>query len=175
MTLAGLILAGGGSTRMGRDKALLELGGVTLLERARALLKEVGAERILVAGRADVEGGFADVAPGGGPARAARDALLALADAECELALVIPVDMPLLTVPALEPLIAAAAAGGAAYENHPLPFCARLYGPTLHAMEPNSLRDLLDAVGAVRLPVMGFDENVFANVNTPEDWAALKG
>ena len=171
--LAGLILAGGGSTRMGHDKALLALDGLTLLDRARALLTEAGATRILVAGRPDVENGFADVTPGGGPARAARDALLALADADCAVALVVPVDMPLLTPEAFAPLIAAAAAGGAVYDGHPLPFCARLFAPTLDALEPNSLRDLLDGLGAVRLPPAGLDDSVFTNVNTPEDWRAL--
>jgi molybdopterin-guanine dinucleotide biosynthesis protein A len=173
MRLAGLILAGGASSRMGRDKALLTVDGVTLLDRARALLCEAGAERIVVAGRPDVEGGLPDLAPGTGPARAARDALLALADAGLEIAVVVPVDMPLLTSEALDPLIAAASIGAAAYDWHPLPLCVRLHGPTIEAAQAESLRGLLEAMGGIRLPTEGMDESVLANVNTPEEWAAL--
>jgi molybdopterin-guanine dinucleotide biosynthesis protein A len=78
-----------------------------------------------------------------------------------------------MTAAALEPLLAAASIGGAAYERHPLPLCARLHAPRLEAAAPSSLRDLLDALGGVRLPTEGLDETVFANVNTPEEWAAL--
>jgi molybdopterin-guanine dinucleotide biosynthesis protein A len=39
--VAGYILAGGGSTRFGRDKALVEVGGTPMLERMIALLRGV--------------------------------------------------------------------------------------------------------------------------------------
>lgn len=173
VSLAGLILAGGGSTRMGRDKALMALDGVTLLDRARAVLREAGAGSVAVAGRSDVEGGFPDLRPGDGPARAAADALLAFADAGHELALVMPIDMPLMTASVLEPLTAAASAGAAAYERHPLPFCARLHAPTLAGAAPNSMRDLLEALSVIWFTAEGLDPRVFTNVNTPEDWAKL--
>jgi molybdenum cofactor guanylyltransferase len=47
--LAGAILCGGLSTRMGRDKALLDIDGTTLLERAVARLQRV-ADPLLLAG-----------------------------------------------------------------------------------------------------------------------------
>lgn len=173
LTLAGLILAGGASSRMGRDKALLELGGVTLLDRTRALLKSAGAERVLIAGRPDLPGGLPDASPGAGPARAAADALLALADAGAEMALVMPVDMPLMTVETLHVLIAAAAGGAAAYEGHPLPFCARLRGAPLETAAPRSMHDLLGTLSALWFPTEGMDPRIFANVNTPEEWERI--
>lgn len=175
MSLGGLILAGGASTRMGRDKALLEADGVTLLDRARSLLVEAGCTRVLVAGRPDLEDGLPDLTPGAGPARAACDALLAMADTGLELAVVVPVDMPLLTPSALELLTAAAAAGAAAYERHPLPFCARLQAQPLEEIEPESMRDLLKSLSVVWFPLDGLDERIFTNVNTPDDWRKLVG
>ena len=47
--LSGLILAGGQSSRMGRDKAGLELpDGRTLVERQTSVLRDAGVERIFV-------------------------------------------------------------------------------------------------------------------------------
>lgn len=48
--LAGLILCGGASRRMGRDKALIQIQGATLLERAIAVLDEVAAPVMLACG-----------------------------------------------------------------------------------------------------------------------------
>lgn len=46
--VAGFILAGGSSTRMGRDKALLEIGGVPLLVRTARLLEPLAASVTVV-------------------------------------------------------------------------------------------------------------------------------
>jgi molybdopterin-guanine dinucleotide biosynthesis protein A len=48
--LAGLVLCGGASRRMGRDKALIELGGATLLARAIEVLDRVAAPVMLACG-----------------------------------------------------------------------------------------------------------------------------
>lgn len=49
-SLAGAVLAGGAGSRLGRDKALVELGGRTLVERAIAALDEAGAGPVAVVG-----------------------------------------------------------------------------------------------------------------------------
>lgn len=48
MNAAAIILAAGFSRRMGRDKALLDLGGISALERIVCSYKEAGTHRILV-------------------------------------------------------------------------------------------------------------------------------
>jgi molybdopterin-guanine dinucleotide biosynthesis protein A len=45
----GYVLAGGGSTRFGRDKALVEIGGTPMLLRMRSLLRDVTQEVNVIA------------------------------------------------------------------------------------------------------------------------------
>jgi molybdopterin-guanine dinucleotide biosynthesis protein A len=47
--MTGIILAGGKSTRMGEDKAFIEVGEVPLFERAYRVLREIFSEIIIVA------------------------------------------------------------------------------------------------------------------------------
>ena len=55
MNFSAVILAGGKSSRMGRDKAFLEIGGQTLLARQIQLVREAGAVEIFISGRATVD------------------------------------------------------------------------------------------------------------------------
>jgi molybdopterin-guanine dinucleotide biosynthesis protein A len=96
LPVTGFVLAGGRSVRMGRDKALIELGGRTLIERAVAKLGEVcAAVRIL--GDSPGLGRYAplvpDLHPGCGPMGGIE---AALAGCATEWALVLPVDVPFL-------------------------------------------------------------------------------
>jgi molybdopterin-guanine dinucleotide biosynthesis protein A len=54
MKLSAVILAGGKSSRMGRDKAFLEIGGRTLLARQIQTVREAGAGEVFISGRAGV-------------------------------------------------------------------------------------------------------------------------
>src|SRR5579862_376258 len=97
MNLSAVILAGGQSSRMGRDKARLEIGGWPLLARQIQLLRKVGVEEIFVSGRPDqdyaefgcpvLSDRFAEAGPLAGIERA-------LAEASLPWLLVVAVDMP---------------------------------------------------------------------------------
>lgn len=52
-SLAAIVLAAGRSTRMGRDKALLEIDGVPLWRRQREVLRAAGAVEIFLSARDD--------------------------------------------------------------------------------------------------------------------------
>ncbi len=104
-----LVLAGGRSSRMGRDKALLRWGEETLLERAVRFWRASGrVDRVLVAEGAPGHfpalppGALAvpDRAPGRGPMEALVSAFLA---SGAELLYVSAVDMPNLTAKAILP------------------------------------------------------------------------
>ncbi len=92
------ILAGGKSSRMGRDKAKLEIGGVPLLTRAAQMLSPLAAN-VMVVGeeRRAAEFGLpvlTDYWPGAGPLGAIATALMS---ASCPWAFVLACDMPFVT------------------------------------------------------------------------------
>jgi molybdopterin-guanine dinucleotide biosynthesis protein A len=114
--LTGLILAGGRSTRMGREKALLTLAdGRTLLQRQVDVLRAAGAAKVQVSMRAGdklnpgagvglVEDGEADVGPLAGIAAGLRAAPPGLV-------IVLAVDMPSITAEHLKRLLEIATPG----------------------------------------------------------------
>ena len=157
--LTGILLVGGAGTRFGSPKELAEYEGEALGDRAWRLLGEVCDERIAV-GR----GGLPD--PGTGPVAAIAAGLRA---ATYQLAVVVPVDMPLLTAGALRRL-AEACRDAAAAQRGPLP-CA-VARRTLPAFETGErrLRTVLDGLDTARIEL---DEGLLANVNTPADLDTL--
>ena len=105
MKFEAVILAGGKSQRMGTDKALLTVGGETLLARTVRVLRESGYEKISVIGReACLENltFIPDAHPGAGPLAALATALAQAKDS----VLVLPCDLPLLSVAAIDWLAA---------------------------------------------------------------------
>lgn len=95
--IIGVVLAGGRSTRFGRDKAMLSWQGKPLIERQIEALRAAGVDAVRVSGDRPAYGGIPDAVPGKGPL--AGLARIAAACPDDDL-LVIPVDMPLLS-PAL--------------------------------------------------------------------------
>ena len=90
----GFILAGGKSSRMGADKAFLELGGKTLLERARGLVADVCGKVAIVGDRARFgPDAIEDIFPDSGPLAGIHAALTAT---RSDLNLVLAVDTPFL-------------------------------------------------------------------------------
>ncbi len=107
MNFDAVVLAGGQSSRMGRDKAWLEVQGQSLLARQIQLARAVGAAEVFISGRADQDYAplgcpvLTDNFPKAGPLAGIESALQI---GRNPLLLVIPVDMPLLTAAALEQL-----------------------------------------------------------------------
>lgn len=107
--LAAVILAGGASRRMGRDKATLPYDGTTLVERMVEILRPRCATIFVIAAPGqplpalDAEV-LRDEVRGVGPLLATARGLRAAAVAGLELAFVSAVDMPLLSVDLLDEL-----------------------------------------------------------------------
>lgn len=106
--MSGVVLCGGGSRRMGVDKALLEIEGEPLVARAARLLSEVAEPVVLAPGKAGRLGrdlGYLEVeddVPGAGPLGGLAAALAA---SPHPLVAALAVDMPF-ACPALFGLLA---------------------------------------------------------------------
>jgi molybdenum cofactor guanylyltransferase len=101
LKVGGYVLAGGGSTRFGRDKALAELGGLPMLGRMIALLQSV-AKNVKVVGAPEKYAKFeremvSDRWPGEGPLGGIITALEDAAKSSSEWNLMVSCDMPFLT------------------------------------------------------------------------------
>ena len=157
--LTGILLVGGASARFGSPKELAEYEGETLADRAWRLLGEVCDERLAV-GR----GGLPD--PGTGPVAAIAAGLGA---ASHEVAVVIPVDMPLLTGEALR-LLAGACRDAAVAQAGPLPCAVARHALPAFETGERRLRTVLDGLDTVRVELA---DDVLANVNIPADLDTL--
>ena len=163
--LTGILLAGGSSSRFGSPKALARFQGETLAERAWRLLGEACAERIAV-GRSDGLPFAALADEGTGPVAAIA---AGLRNATHDVAVVVPVDMPLLIGEALG-LLAGACRDAAVAQAGPLP-CA-VARRTLSAFETGERRlgTVLDGLDTARVEL---EEGLLVNVNTPADLDTL--
>jgi molybdopterin-guanine dinucleotide biosynthesis protein A len=195
--IGGFVLAGGESSRMGRDKALLELGGVALILRAVELVEAVaggcaivgGAERFASLHRANGAGlrVVADDFPGAGPLGGIATALRA---SGAEWNLIVACDLPYLTREWLAHLAERAlrSDGDAVLpmnDRGAEPLCAmyrkRGEGAIREALGRGT-RKVTDGLAQVRAGFIapaewkGFDSDglLFKNMNSPADYEEAK-
>ena len=198
--ITGFILAGGRSTRMGQDKALLHLAGRPLIQHAVTKLQRICAYvRILTANPALAHYAptIADIHPGCGPIGGIHAALTSTAT---DWNLILPVDMPFLPAALLSGWIGSTAhdpirAAIFTVEGVPQPTLALLHrdlAPSLAASMragAHKLRPALESAAATvaeahALPVECAFRNTpiedpaamlwFANLNRPEDLHAAQ-
>ena len=114
----GVVLAGGRSSRMGRDKARLAWRDQSLLALACARLQAAGACKVVVSGDYPEYAGIPDALPALGPLGGLASVVDALPDG---VLLLVPVDMPLLTPELLDRLARHQATPCVTYRDHVLP------------------------------------------------------
>ena len=186
---AAVLLAGGQSRRMGRDKALLPLpDGRLLWQRQLAVLRELDPAELFISGppRPDFPGEIpllTDAAPGLGPLAGIAEALTVM---RSPLLVVLAVDLPRMTTGFLRELIRAGNDGcgvvpqrdrsaggfyeplGAVYPREALPYARhRLAGDDLSLQ--GFVRELVAAALVQPWPLDAATAlGCFANWNTPE-------
>ena len=189
--LSAVILAGGASRRMGRDKAWLAVEGQPLIARLLAIVRSSGVEEIFISGRADADYAalnrpvLLDREPGLGPVGGIERGLHA---ARHPLLLVLAVDLPRMTAAFLHKLAGRCEPGiGAVPRLHgALEPLAAIYPKHCHAVADEHLaagrrsaRDFAEAClqqGAVRaFSVAPADAPCFLNWNTPTDVTGAAG
>jgi molybdenum cofactor guanylyltransferase len=191
-TIAGYVLAGGGSTRFGKDKALVEAGGKPMLVRMCELLRTAAIEVTVIADPEKYTGfglrSVADRWPGAGPL---GGIITALEDAGArkvspEWNLIVSCDMPFLTREWLAYLAGRALKSSSqvvlpesAHGPEPLCACYRTdAGPALRAAFERGVRKITEALKQVTTEVLDeahwkrFDSagRLFWNMNTLADY-----
>jgi molybdopterin-guanine dinucleotide biosynthesis protein A len=184
----GIVLAGGASSRMGRDKALLELGGMTLLEAAVESVSTICEEVIIAGGNRPFQRlpnpsaiWVRDPPGAAGPVAGLAAGLAAASHHTC---LVVACDMPFLNTRLLSHLLDSAdgcdaavplAGGGpqplhAAYSRNCLPTVEALL-----RLGATSMKDLLSRLWVRYIPErrcleLDPDGLSWFNMNTTEDF-----
>jgi molybdenum cofactor guanylyltransferase len=180
--IRGFILAGGQSTRMGRDKALLDWHGSPLVDHMTNLLGRA-TDDVQVVGRDHLP----DRLPGRGPLSGIATALTITST---DNNLIVAVDLPLLTKEFLvffrrtvehskRPLLACKIG------SH-FPLCLGIRRTLLAEVEQRlengdlSVHRLIEGADAEiisesQLRDASFDPSIFRNLNTREDYVAMRG
>lgn len=173
--VAGVLLVGGASRRFGTPKALARFRGETLAERAWRVLGEAFAERLAVGKVGELELPFA-VTDDGADVRAPLAGVVAgLRATEAEVAVFLPVDVPLVDAATLRSL-ADACRDAAVTQTGPLPaaFSRRALQELESRLRDGRLR-VGDATAAFDTAVVEVDPALLQNVNEPADLEALLG
>ena len=180
-SVAGFVLAGGRSARMGRNKALLPYSDTFLVLFIARAVRAAAGSAVLV-GPPDQLAGLGltvvpDLRPGQGPLAGVE---AALASTDAEWALIVACDMPRLSPRLLAGLVSAARSSEAdaivaASGRGPEPMCAvwrrRKVLPEVRlALDQGrrKLHDLLSRLHVEQWRSAGGDW--FENINTPADW-----
>lgn len=194
MSLTGIVLAGGRSTRMGQDKASLRFGHETLLARAIRIVGEVADEVIVVARPVEdrdnpflglpvrlVHDPIADLGPLAGIAAG-------LAASTSDLNLIVACDMPLIKPAVLRRLVELRGDADicvAVIEGHASPLCA-VYRSSVAAAAQELLAAgerrvmrLLDQVQTKRVDAAMFRDldphlETFVSCNSPDELSAAR-
>jgi molybdopterin-guanine dinucleotide biosynthesis protein A len=180
MIQAGFVLAGGKSSRMGRNKALLPYRGRTLVEHIAEIV-ETAAGTVSLVGNPATYGHLGypvieDVIPGCGPLSGIH---AALCHTEADWNLIVACDMPDLAAGFLASLLEHAERGGAdclipaGPSGHLEPLCAAYHRRCLEAITralARHVHKVTEGLVALDTEIWHVTEPVFQNLNTPQEW-----
>jgi molybdopterin-guanine dinucleotide biosynthesis protein A len=166
--LTGVLLVGGASRRFGSPKALAELEGETLAERAWRVLGDACDERIAV-GKGDEQLPFPVLADGAVERAAMHGVVAGLRAARHDVVVALPVDCPFVT-PDLIRTLGDGCRDAAVPQTGPLP--GAYAKSSLSVLEEHAARGQLAlkrALEELEVARFEFDSSLLLNVNTVDD------
>lgn len=193
LQLTGVLLTGGESRRMGRNKAFLEIGGKPLLERSLEVLNNVCSEVLISSKETDLYEGYGykvipDIIKGKGPL---GGLFSVLQQANYEHLFLVACDMPLLNEKAIAYTYRELGEYDAVVpyvlgRSHPLHACyhQRILPLVEEKIQEDKLR-LTELLSECRTKIVKLDSGIkdsderelleqsFLNVNTPEEWETI--
>jgi molybdenum cofactor guanylyltransferase len=188
--VAAFVLVGGKSSRMGRDKAFLELAGKSLVDRALELARRTSDQVVIVGDPKKFHPWGTVVADRYAERGPLAGIHAALESSDRELNLIVAVDLPFLTPEFLNYLLSQAKASGATVtvpraDGGFQPLCA-VYRKSFQAIAERALgegRNKIDSlfaevplriIGEEEIVAQGFSPAMFRNLNAPKDWERAK-
>jgi molybdenum cofactor guanylyltransferase len=184
MQASGFVLAGGGSTRMGRNKALLPFRGITLVEHVAGVVRQAAGSVTLIGDPVQLGHLGLPVVPdrlaASGPASGIYTALTITST---DWNLIAGCDMPAINCDILRDLLRRTAlttshcVAAAGPDGEPEPLCAvyhrRCLVAVARAIRENKLK-MKDLLAQLGVELMSVDPAAVANVNTPAEWAEFQ-
>lgn len=179
--LSGAVIAGGKSSRLGINKALLPFQGKPVIKRMLETLSPlVSSIKIIANNPADYYAlhteTVPDIRPGCGPLSGIHAALTL---SSTEYVLVVSCDMPLLTAETLKPLLREYPGHDITMYKHRLfePLCAiyrRTCLPALEELMDHGEYRIIDLFPSLNAHIIRIDQgDVFQSINTKEDYKKL--
>lgn len=169
----GIVLAGGLSSRMGTDKSQLMRQQQKMLDFSQQRLKDAGIDDVVISGD---KYGIEDIYKQAGPLSGVYSVLQ---QHICTSVLILPVDLPLISVDAIKQLkhLGQLTNKACFYEDHAIPlylpinsfselFFARAF-TNFNGKGP-SVKSLLNQVPHQAIPLT--DKRMLMNTNTPQEW-----
>lgn len=168
-----VILCGGASRRMGRDKALLAWDGERAVDRLARLSRNLGLGEPYTAGADHGFAAISDDTPGAGPCGGIIAAAPLLRTQGVRRMLVLAVDAPTIAPDDLQPLLQTARPG-ATFAGQPLPLWIWLDAIPVDAEAGWPLRRFVEVAGLSDVDAPRGAEARIRGANTPADYRRLQ-
>ena len=180
LNIAGVVLAGGLSSRMGQDKAQLAIQKQSLLSRAVNLLENTSIEDVFVSGDYPPYSCILDIYPEFGPLSGIHACVSSLSE-KYDALFILPIDMPLLTLSECNELLKQFTTfqQGVFYQDAtfpmilPLSLTLKCYLSEALNTKGKKQRSLYRLLNTCNVKALSYSEAQafrFQNSNTPEQW-----